>query len=77
MIVRTVLLAFGTNAVSITPVVRLKARIRLRVSTVLLPLLRAWVNVPPNMILLPASATAYTSPSSTCGVKLAGSSLTR
>src|SRR4029450_9343143 len=53
---RTDALALGLNPVSITPVVRLKARMRFRVRTDPPDAFCACVNVPPSTILGPTCA---------------------
>ena len=55
-------LTFGLKAVSITPVVALNARMRLRVTVVVLPAFCAWVNVPATIIRFPTCTIASTLP---------------
>ena len=69
-------LTLGLNAVSITPVVALNARMRLRVSVVVLPAFCACVNVPAAIIRFPTCTIASTCPFVMLGVQLTGSAET-
>ena len=69
-------LTFGLNAVSITPVVALNARMRFRVNVVVLPAFCAWVKVPAAIIRFPTCTIASTLPLVMFGVKFTGSAET-